>query len=338
MPWLREGEKLIIKALQEGPKGFSEMSKKVGAIKNPKGILNPSILSTYLKDLQKKGLIERDIYTDTKRKHALYILKDINYATLFINDIILFLEKRLKKITEESLKETISIYENEFLYKETLTIGWILLTENVELQEKYYSQLKTSEIQHKLLEISISIEEIWDSYKLSHYTSKKRKIIETYRDYLRTYIKKSEKSPTKKDKINLETLFKLVARDVLEKKYPGVSIPNEMVEIEAKKTIDELKKNHEIIYTPHNFDGLIQSIEYMYNKGELRDHTDLTEKDKKELLEMLNFLSDKKNKKVYEDYLADLEKNRPKTLIMSPSGGFKGYLIELKNFLSELNK
>ena len=91
MSYLKDGELKILNALKEEPKKFKEMSKQViiksKPIRNPKGILNPSALSTNLKSLQKQGFIEQNIESKSFQVLPLDILLQI-LKTLCISDAV----------------------------------------------------------------------------------------------------------------------------------------------------------------------------------------------------------------------------------------------------------
>ena len=324
---LRPGERNILRTLQEGPKKFTYLN-----LEKPK--LNTRILSKYLKNLQKEGLIERDIGTRE------YFIKKTSYASLLFNDIIEFIENYLKQTSNKELEESGSIYERTTLRRESLTFGWFMLTDNPKLQELYSKEFEEPKKQKILLEFSNSLGSIWDSYKLSEYTKhsiKTREIIKTYEKYLLAVHKKIEKPQNEEQKKFFNETAREIALFQLKQKYPDISdssIPEEMINFDMRKIVQDFEKAHDLKMAAYNFDDLKRSIEII----EKEDIREFTEQDSQELEEMLDFLENKKNRKIYEGFIAAREKDRPKSLILCPFGGFKGYLDKLESYFQNYTK
>lgn len=87
---LRPGEIKILKAVQESNERFNDLSSQTN---KKTGILQPNCLSEYLINLQKKGLVLRDIdsrkYGITKRGlKALEIQKEIDIVKKKLGDFL----------------------------------------------------------------------------------------------------------------------------------------------------------------------------------------------------------------------------------------------------------
>ncbi|WNZ29413.1 MAG: hypothetical protein IAX21_00650 [Candidatus Bathyarchaeota archaeon] len=333
MVYIKPGEKKILDALIKKPQHFSEMSKKNGRIKNPRGIMNPSILSKYLKDLQRKGFIEKTIEDGT------YKIKNISFASLLLNDVSSFIQEYLESVVNEDLKaENKEDSLRALLLPEKCGSDWLFLLEKKSknnLQEMYMHQFKRNpDVMEKLIDLETTIREVYKKYVLSSYPPKQKQIIEMYEKYLYDFVKLCEKTQSEEMKKNIRDFHHDSGELELQMKYPGVVIPEEMIEIEAKRDQEKLNEIGRVIETPFDFKDIPNRINSLRKMGLLRDTEDFSEKEEKELEELFDFLEDNKNRKLYEKYKERLN-NEPKNLLVHTSSGFNGYMQKINEIAKD---
>lgn len=319
---LTVGEKKILEVLRDEPKKFSALSKVSGKGRNEDGILNPSILSKHLKNLQKNGFIKRDI--DTLK----YFLQDISIVNLFFNQMIEFMQHYL----EETINEELSEGTNVLKLPEHVGSGWVALTEDSGFRKVILEDLrKDREIQKKLGEISNKIEDYWRSYHLSHDTARGQKIIETYRRYLLEIVKMLKLKDTKEQVLVRKGLQEKIEKE-FQKSYPSVRIPKKMVQIELERRMKECEESDYRLWQPSNIEDLRKNVKLLEDLS-LTRNDDGSEHEQKKLEIMGDFLL--KHRKLYERYLSKRYEKCPKTLLIYPSWGFKDYLEKMSKLFPE---
>ena len=311
MPSLRPGELKILTHLKEGEKRFTDLQNETD--------LSPTILSEYLKVLQKSGLVSRDV--DTRK----YRMREISVEILFFSDVLNFVEKRLEKMVKVGMEKS-GIFP--------AGIGWVALTEDVgdfrESLEARLGEVKNTQAFARITEV---IENLWDSYGLLKFNKKEKKTIQTYREYLLKFLKRLYKQePSKQERRKTYEFLVQVTRAKLSSKYPGISIPERMIYIEATKQFKRLSKAHDVILQPYSLEKLFSTLKLLKKTGKIRD--DLSEKEIDELKPIYEYLTNSRNKKVYVRYLERANKT-PKTIVFYPSWGFKGYPEKIRELFSE---
>ena len=112
----------------------------------------------------------------------------------------------------------------------------------------------------------------------------------------------------------------------MESEFPELkSISDDAVYIEATREIKKLQQLENITMQSGNLNDLEKISLFSLAKNrfnKLVPTIGLEVKDKERLEEIMVFLKDKRNKKIYEGYLESL-KNQSKTLLISPALGFK---------------
>jgi hypothetical protein len=247
----------ILTSLLENEKKYGELQKETK--------LQSNILSEYLKNLQKLGLVDRDVDSREYRGRI-----PVTVQVLFFNEVMEFIRAQLEKLVELG-NERAGIISGLF--------GWFVVTEGVELRKSIENWLKDPKIMNALSFLSESMEDLWDHYVFSIYDRKLLEKVETYKNYL---LKVSE------------VVLKLT--DVNEK----------VKEIFSSRDLRELSVTLEVIE----------------KYGKLKK--DLTDEEMRELEDIAKYLKDPRNRQIYDSYLNKLNKV-PKSLIIYPSWGFKGY-------------
>ena len=123
------------------------------------------------------------------------------------------------------------------------------------------------------------------------------------------------------------------AQEELKREFPELqNIPEEAIYIEVTRRKRKFEGALKEIEQPYDIDNLLShlEIEKMYGNAQTLDKIE----EEQRIFEIADFLEDKKNKKIYEGYLKSV-RNTPKTLLIFPLLGFKGYLDKLKELYPE---
>jgi len=308
MPLLRPGEIKILTTLQKGPKLFKDLHTETG--------LSPNALSPYLKNLQKEGLVERDIQN---YKRPYYILKDISIVSLLFNEMIAFMRDHLETTINEDLKKGVSLTR----LPEAVALDWIILTNNSDLRKIISDELKKDlQTQMQLMKISSKIEDFWKAYLLDREKPKQRKIIENYRNYLLEIVKLSFSKEWQSNEKKVYEDYKKIEKKELEQSYPGVVIPERMIQINADKRMEQNKRIDNQFWQPDTVIHMCETIDRLNRLKLTREDSDLTPDENKKFEEMVDFLT--KHRKYYESFVSRI-KQYPKTLLIYPSWGFSDY-------------
>lgn len=227
-----------------------------------------------MKNLQKLGLVERDI--ESRRYRAKL---PVTEQVLFFNEVLEFIKTQFEKSVRSGNKRA-GIILGPF--------GWFVMTDGTELSKQIENWLKDPKTINAMVSLSESIENIWNSYVLSQLDGKIRKTVEAYKDCLSEFAK---------------IAYAPKSREALE------------------------------LLEPKNLKELYASIEMM-EKFDLPwlPQEDLTEEERSKLGRIMEFLKNKENKQIYEGYLEQRNKT-PKSLILYPSWGFKGYLKKVRDLI-----
>lgn len=231
MTALRPGEIKILKSLQQGDKSFSDLKEETH--------LADSILSKYLKGLQKVGLIARDI--DTRK----YQIKPISTVALFYKDISDFMRERLEKMITEGMEKAGVIPAS--------VLGWLVLTDRVGLRDNLERALEDPEVHMAFLKIYNVIEGFYDSYVLSLYKGKKKRIIETYGLFLGKCVKMMRVQPIEEK--YTKHIDEIYRPDSLEDLYFTLKWLRDHGECKndlTEKEVNELKEMHDFLADPRN--------------------------------------------------------------------------------------
>jgi biotin operon repressor len=267
---MKRGEVLILKSLKDSPQSFEKI------IENTK--LSRQAVAFYLKTLQKKGLIEREI--DTRK----YKIKKIAIETLLFHEISEFLEKEEKKYCY--IPPFFFISSNEKLVEKII---------------KYFSKPELKDLKdvfkflHYFNEINQKINEIIEELKMENFKTEEKEIIKKYKKlllkYVLLYINKEKIEEMKKilEKKEKELQIKNLAKDFLENFYETLH-PSSLNKVEV--IVNKIKTSE-------------------WGKEKL------TEKEEKEAKEILKFLENKRNKKIYEEYLNYPDENNKLIVLAS---------------------
>ena len=313
MHLLRVGENKILNALKEKPKTYTEIRKKTK--------LSHSILSNYLKNLRRSGLIEHDF--ETKK----YYNKKISYASLLFDEISNFMEDYLKNASNKKIKNGMSIS----LSREKIINGWLILADPVKFIDFYSQAIKQPELSTLLLSINERFEDFWDSHLFKEFKSNERDVLTSYQRFLLECIKEMVIANNSSQWKVLYKLQESIARNHLEKEFPDVSIPDKMVQIKAKKEtankLREIEKIQSIIIKTFNPEEL--ELKLATINDNFRSKKSLNKKVASGFEEKLDFLNDSTNKKIFKEYLLKRESKRPKILLINMPWGFEEQLYNV---------
>jgi hypothetical protein len=131
----------------------------------------------------------------------------------------------------------------------------------------------------------------------------------------------------------MEDLDYAISHERLKEEFPELQmIPKEAIYIDARRRSRMLDKYEDMLDQPNDLDDLAFRLELAQKQGLL--DAESSGKKEERLSEIIGFLENKKNMKIYEGYLKSLN-NEPKTLLLFPSLGFKGYLERMKELRGE---
>lgn len=314
---LKPGEEKILRSLMEGEKTFGELQEDTK--------LQTNVLSEYLKNLQKNGLIDRDIES---RKYRAKV--PVTVQILFFNEVLEFVRAQFEK-SIKSGNERAGIILGPF--------GWVVMTGTSDQSKFIEKRLENLENFDALVTVSMMIEDSWEEYYLSafdkkdHRILKRQKIIETYKQFLRDIfeLRYPLELPEKNEKLFAD-LFEDTQKKMLAD-YPGIDIPKGMIHLETSRRLKKFAERHAAIMTPTNLGDLYVMLETFEKlKNQNSSCRVLTEKEMQQFEKKMAYLKDSRNKKIYEEQLNRLN-DVPRSLIFYPSWGFRGYLQKAKDLI-----
>lgn len=328
---LRPGEIRILQALTT-PKKTEEIYDEIK--------LNRTFLTKYLKRLQKLGLITRDI--DTRK----FKTTRVTEQKLFYNDISDFLTKQMELDLNAEKQEDKTIIDR---------LSWMTILDDKakDLNIKLKEELEKPKALEALNSISEVLNPFWFEYVLSLRNEEEQKTIREYKNALNEAHGLLFNKPDPKTDKDLQDLFSIVAEEKLFQEFPDVKeIPKEMIESKAKKELDDFIEWNNGMYdsivgcdTP-TVEALTKKIKetrenkLFFKKGIIPRINYIKEilspEEEKRLKDLFVFLEKPKNKKIYEGYLNSVY-NQPKTMIVFPLLGFKGYQKKLESLFPENN-
>lgn len=358
---LKPGEKKILEALRDGPKSFGEMAinrkylkicpnskcgeknkKKANYCEtcgtdlrdipveesqdNENGILDVSILSSYLKSLQtkkpqRKNLIMYDFKT---RK---YKILDESLDILFLEDMISVLQDTVARRVREDTKDYL-IGKQHFVFCPSIP----------DFEKRLDDILQKGEPSN-LTDLNIRFFDEWTNYVLetvfpengNHTQVKKaqekRAVVHKYREYLLTIVRKVDSGETDEKAIRefAETLIRLGYANM------NISVPEEIIKKETEEHSKKLIEARNIILQPEDIEDLQKRLEILYSFGRKKV---FTQKDIEKIEPMLDFLDNPKNEKIYKTF-REKHSASPKVLIVEPSMAFCGYMNQLREINPE---
>ena len=297
MVFLKPGERKILKALEEGEKRFKDLNKSC--------IVNPNILSAYLKNLQKQGLITRDIDT---RNFRLIVH---GWEALYLADI--------RDLVEEygSKKAHMTLWGLDVIVSEE--------TDVIKLMDKTLTSGApyASKVRLLFLKINKFLFHIWKEHILTFFSEKEQKIITRYQHA----IEEAAWSITPLEEKVRQESTRSRAEEKLKRQYPGVEIPKKMIQLEAEKITKKLEALNKRTLLRE-----IDNVETLKNRLQNTHH--LTMEDQAKLTPLKQYLEDPKNTSIYNRYMKKL-KECPKTLLIFSSTGFSDYLPKYWQFFTD---
>jgi hypothetical protein len=298
MASLKPGERKILKALEEEEKKFKDLNKR--------GILvNPNILSAYLKNLQKQGLITRDI---DERK---FRLNPHGWETLYLAEIRDLIE-------EQGLEKAhMKLWGLDVIISEDTNV--IKLMDKTLMSGVPYA----SKVRYSFSKINKFLFRIWKEHVLTFFSEKEQEIITHYEHALEEaawFI-----TPLKERVSEESTKSRAVKK--LKQQYPGVTIPKKMIQLEAEKITKKLEalNKRTLLLEIGNVETL---------KKRLQNAHHLAMEVQAKLTPLKQYLEDPKNTSIYKRYIKRLRKC-PKTLLIFSSTGFSDYLSKYWQFFTD---
>jgi len=302
---LRPGEIKILDSLSKGPKSNKQLGAETG--------LDESILAKYLKELQKKHFIQRDI--DTRK----YELLEKSLDTLFLEDIITVLQDALARRIKVEGRDTMA---TDLWSKQTIVFSTMPDFE------------KTINISSED-DLEDSILQKWEDYLLETMFKdypEKQAIVRKYKQYMLILARKFSDSEV--DEEQTRGFWESMVKMKYAAKYPNVQIPKEIIATEAEEQYKKQLEAQNMILQPYDIDDLENLCEL---SSRMKWKKDLTEKELKEIEPMLNYLDDARNRNVYKKFKERFGE-MPKTLMVNPLLGFYGYLEQLRRIDPEKAK
>lgn len=318
---LRPGERKILKALIHSPKSYSEIAEALKwTYMNKEGktkIQNPTLLSKYLKRLQKLGLVSRDI--DSRK----YSAEKISIEKLFYNDVSNFLREEVAHDLEAKSLDEKTV---------TASASWFAVTDHAykAFKNKLKELLEIPETVNALNHFFQEVNDMWESFVLSQRGKKEQKIIREYKKKLLEAYRLTCDMPSIKEHQDL--LF-VHAKEKLRNEFPELKIiPEETMYIETTRYLRRFEDAEKTMLQPRDLKDLETRFKIAEKIG-LRKKA-VSAEDKLRIEEIAYFLENKNHLKIYEGYLKSVD-NEPKTLFVFPLLGFSGYLKKLKELYPE---
>jgi hypothetical protein len=289
----KPGERKILQALAIGDKPFKDLRDEC--------VRNPNILSSYLKNLQKHGLIIRDI--DTRK----FKLIGRGWETLYLADIRDLIEEYgLKKMSMKLLWGLDVIVSED--------------TDILKVIDKTLGEPRARTVRLSFSRINQFLFHTWKKRTLDLLSPKEKKTIGQYEDALEEAIGLTI-SP--EDRSSKES-SRVLAEQKLRRRYPGVEIPEKIIQLEAARIT---KKSEERARRAMTLElGTAENT-----RKHLLSAIPLTDEDQGRLKTLTEYLEEPKNIEVHKKYLSKL-RECPKTLIVFSSTGFRGYLEKAWKF------
>jgi hypothetical protein len=310
---LRQGEIKILKALESGAKTNKEIGDATGFSHQP------TLLSRYLKSLQKHGLVTRDV--DTRKYRA----DKISVEKLFYHDLLEFLSEQVG-IDLNTVKEELKpIITNPL---------WLSVTDQkaTAFRKELKKTLENPQNNEVLNKVWRIVADAWENYILAHREPKEREIIIKYKQSLLEAYRLMVKKRSMKE---IQELAFATAAKNLRREFPELeNIPKEAVYIEAIRELRQLEEAHDTIGSAlvSDLEDLFSQMEIEEKLGNVGDSDN--SKEEQRLFEIAEFMINKGNRRIYERFRKSLE-NPPQTLVVFPVLGFSGYLKELEGLYPE---
>jgi predicted transcriptional regulator len=282
---LKPGERKILQALTTGNKLFKDLREQC--------VKNPNILSSYLKNLQKTGLILRDI--DTRK----FKLTGNGWETLYIANICdLITEYGFRKTNIKLLGLDIIVSEKPILLE---SMSNVLAEEDARNVFAAFSKINQFLLQ------------VWRKQVLSFFSKAERQIIEEYEQAFHDAILVAVKPAANISKESSKPL----AEKRLKLRYPNIEIPATILEIEAETVFKEMMENETraIMLEIGNPKTFLER---------LKDFSS-TDENQARLKPLIDCLADARKVKIHNRYMKSL-RACPKTIIIFSSLAFGDYL------------
>lgn len=270
---------------------------------------NPTHRVEYLRKLRKSGLITRNI--DTRK----YSLVARGWEMLYLWDVLKLVQERFNSVSSKVLVNRfasqdledagIGLWQLEFFISEDVAITQII--------KKFLFSDESLDTRLALSKVLHLADSLWRKHSLETFDAEEREVIEAYRDNLRdaAWILRG---PSEEEWQRTRESFRIEVEEDLKARYPGVALPEELFEMETERRLQANKERRQNIHADM---GELKAI--LDSKGEIPEVA------AGKLGPLFEYLEDHKNAEIYGRYL---EKVRacPKTVIISPSSGFRGYL------------
>jgi hypothetical protein len=125
-----------------------------------------------------------------------------------------------------------------------------------------------------------------------------------------------------------------ISKAELKHEYPSVQVSDLMVYYRATRTFREVRAAQEKILQPWTLEDLKERVSFLLSGEHGERHLKTISPDEEqEISDLMDFLENPKNHKIYEKYTEQL-KEAPKTLLLCPMIGFRDYPTQLASLLT----
>jgi len=297
---LKPGERRILKALKDGPLSDKEIREKAS-------LSSPNRRISYLKSLRKQGLISRNI------DDLMYNLLARGWEMLYLGDILSLMQDRVELAASQGLEDAgIGWWQAEFIISEDPSVPRLvkdLLTSSSE---------EGLETRSALSRVLVLVDGIWRRRSLEAFSVEERKVIEGYMEELSDASWILYGGGEEEQRTARQGAWE-VAEQRLVRRYPGIEIPREIVRGEAEIQYERVMMRQRRILS-----SLCSDVEEV-KKTLTNTERIFTDSSHAELNEIITYLEEPDKRKLYEQYLETV-RSCPKSLIISPSSAFRGYL------------
>ncbi len=305
---MKPGEKRILKVLKDGPLRDKDIRKKAK-------LVNSTHRFEYLKKLRKSGLITRNI--DSRK----YSLVTRGQYMLSLWDILQFVQERFNRVSSQVIESRASSEEYEDL--DGAGIGlWqsqFFISKDADMTKiikKFLFSKEGLKARLAMGTVANLTDSIWRKHSLEVIGANEREMVQAYMDSLRNAVwllhgPSGDEWRRTRDRLRIEVEKEFRAH------YPDINTIEEFFDMETEKRLQVNKERR--MNMPADVGELKILKEALCSKGEISQ----TVATKLDLL--FDFLDDPENFGIYDKYIEKL-RACPKTVWLSPSTGFRGYL------------
>ncbi len=302
---MKPGEKRILKALKDGPLRDGDIGEKAE-------LANSTHRFGYLKKLRKSGLIIRDM--DSRK----YRLVTRGQYMLRLWDILQFVQERFNRVSSQVIVSRassedldgagIGLWQSQFFISEDAEMTKII--------KKFIFSKEGLETRLAMNAVVNLADSIWRKHSLEVIGANERGVVQAYMDSLRDAVWLLH-GPSEDEWRKTGDRLRIEVEKEFRVHYPDINTIEEFFDMETEKRLQANKERR--MNMPADVGELKFLKESLCARGEIPQAVAT------KLDSLFDFLDDPENFGIYDKYIEKL-RACPKTVWLSPSIGFRGYL------------